>query len=805
MKNGLMKKLALLLTVCMVASSFAGCGKKDENTNTTETKTEQASTSDTTETNETTEAKNDTLVVGYDYFSSKFSPFFAKTAYDVDVASITGISLCNLDREGNLILNGKDGVVIPYNGTDYTYTTLSNCEVVQNDDGTVDYNFVMRDDVTFSDGTPITVDDVIFSMYVFSDPTYDGSSTFYAAPIVGMEEYRSGMETLSSLIIAAGQDNKDFTNWTEEQQTTYWAAIEKAGAKFAQEIVDYCAAGYADMLPDYGDNKIALGMAAWGFGTLSDDGTKITGEATGTEYELSALTIENYWAEIVAKYEGDLATASETETAGTDLFTFANEELGDAAADFAKGVNTGESVPNIEGIVKTGDNTFTVTTSAYDAAAIYHIAGLSVAPLHYYGSTDLFNMENNTFGFPKGDLSSVNAKTTQPLGAGPYKFVSYENGVVTLEANENFYLGEPKIKNILFKETSESDKLAGVTSGAFDLTEPALNVTVLESIKGYNSNGEVAGDKVYTDFYDFLGYGYIGINSDNVKVGNDKQSEESKNLRKAFATVLAVYRDTVVNSYYGEMASVIQYPISNTSWAAPKPADEGYAIAYSKDVEGNPIYTEGMSDEDKYAAALDAAVGFFKAAGYTYDEASKTFTAAPAGANMAYEIIIPANGGGDHPSFGVLTAAKDALATIGITLEINDPADSNILWSKTESGTAEMWCAAWGATPDPDMYQVYFSKNVVGGGGTNSNTYGLQDDKMDELIMAARTSADQAYRKATYGECLDIILDWAVEVPVYQRQNGLIYSAERVNIDTLTKDMTPYWKWYSEVELLEMN
>ena len=56
--------------------------------------------------------------------------------------------------------------------------------------------------MTFSDGTPLTVDDVIFSMYVLSDPTYDGSSTFFALPIVGMEEYRSGMDTLGNLIVA---------------------------------------------------------------------------------------------------------------------------------------------------------------------------------------------------------------------------------------------------------------------------------------------------------------------------------------------------------------------------------------------------------------------------------------------------------------------------------------------------------------------------------------------------------------------------------------------------------------------------
>ncbi|MDD4832853.1 MAG: hypothetical protein PHI78_04155, partial [Clostridia bacterium] len=35
----------------------------------------------------------DTLVVGYSYFSQKFSAFFAKTAYDQDVATMTGVAL----------------------------------------------------------------------------------------------------------------------------------------------------------------------------------------------------------------------------------------------------------------------------------------------------------------------------------------------------------------------------------------------------------------------------------------------------------------------------------------------------------------------------------------------------------------------------------------------------------------------------------------------------------------------------------------------------------------------------------------
>ena len=60
----------------------------------------------------------------------------------------------------------------------------------------------------------------------------------------------------------------------------------------------------------------------------------------------------------------------------------------------------------------------------------------------------------------------------------------------------------------------------------------------------------------------------------------------------------------------------------------------------------------------------------------------------------------------------------------------------------------------------------------------------------DRDIIDARSTADQEYRKSVYKQCLDIILDWAVEIPIYQRQNCVIYSPERINADTFTVSYT---------------
>ena len=786
MKNSI-RLLALLLVVVM-SLSIVACNNTTEESSVAESSTaiEQNTTDLDAVSDKTAPAPvipeyngGDTLVVGYDYFSEKFSPFFATTAYDQDVAGITQVGLLSTDREGNVVLKGIEGEKISFNGTEYTYNGIADCVITKNDDGSLTYDFKLREDVFFSDGTNLTADDVIFSMYVLSDPTYDGSSTFYALPIKGMEEYRSGMSALSALLLADGPD-KTSEFYTKEQADYYWAAFEKAGLAFAKGILDDIIAVYGEA---YNVSDYAGAAALWGY-------SDVTTEA-------------DFWAAMKENYGYDISdNGINYEKFNESIVDLINKELGDKANEYAAGVVTGDSAANISGIEKTGMYSLKVTLTEFDAVAIYQLA-VTVAPLHYYGSRDAYKYSENKFGFTKGDLSGVKEKTTKPLGAGAYEFVKYENGVVSFERNEYYYDGCPKIKYLNFQETDAGNKFAGVQAGTFDITDPNFDTATVNAIKEANG-GELTGAKVTTYTVDNLGYGYIGICANTVKVGNEKDSDASKNLRKALATLFSVYRETAVNSYYGDRASVINYHISNTSWAAPKPADEGYAIAYSKGVDGKDIYTANMTETEKYDAALAAAVEYLKAAGFTYE--GDKFTAAPEGAKLSYEVIIPADGIGDHPVYNVFTNAKEALAKVGIELVITDPSDSNVLWDTLDAGEAEIWAAAWGATVDPDMYQVYHSSNIVGlEGSTGSNHYSITSEELDKLIMAARGSEDQSFRKATYKECLELILDWAVEVPTYQRQNAVIASIEAVKVETMTPDITTFWGWMNDIENLEMN
>lgn len=757
--------LALLLAGALTVGSFAGCGGSKAGGETAGTETAG------TEAAGTAASGSDTpLVIANDGMSEKFSPFFAESVPDQNIVDVTQISLVYNDRSGEFIYNGIEGETTSYNGTDYTYYGPTDLTITENEDGTVYYDFKLRDDLTFSDGEPVTADDIIFSFYVFCDPTYDGGASVYSLPIEGMEEYRSGMSTLASLLAAAGEDNTDFTYWTEDQQNAFWDAVNDGGAAFAQEIVDYCV---ENGVSEEGD--VAGAAAQWGFDGLAAD-----------------ATAKDFFMAIGDKY-GWSFTAMEAESAGSALSDLIPE---DVYAYATEGVETGDAAANISGIQKLDDKTVRVVLTEVSAPALQTM-DIQITPLHYYGDESQYDYDNNQFGFTKGDLSAIREKTTAPLGAGPYVFKSYENKTVYLEANESYYKGAPATKELQFKETAEADKLPGVVQGTVDISDPSISKEVMAQICSENSNGEASGDVLTTALYDNNGYGYIGINSQNVKVGDDPSSEQSKDLRKAIATVISVYRDMVIDSYYGDAASVINYPISNTSWAAPQKSDADYEVAFSKDVDGNPIYTDGMSDDEKYAAALDAALGFFEAAGYTVTDGK--LTAAPAGAKLSYEVMIGGSGKGDHPSFGILTAASEALKSIGFDLTINDLADGTIMWDALNSETAEMWCAAWQATLDPDMFQIYHSE------GGSANYYAIYSDELDELVMEGRTNTDQAYRKAVYKEALDFIVDYAVEIPVYQRQNASVFSTQRVNVDSIPQDLTTFYSYLNEIEKIQMN
>lgn len=636
--------ISIFLMMLTILVSFFGCGAEDETS---------GSTSYVSDTNPAAETPN-ILTIGYSSFSGQFSPFYAETETDFDVVRLTSVNLMSFDRSGQVVESAIDGETVSHNGTDYNYSGISDMHINIDDDGTVEFDFQLRDDIKFSDGEILNADDVIFTMYVLSDPSYDGQLMFNTLPIYGINEY------------------------------------------------------------------------------INSD------------------------------------------------------------------------AESISGIIKTGEFSFRICMNSYDSSSI-SLLSIAVAPMHYYGDATLYDYDNNSFGFVKGDLSGIKVKSGDPLGAGAYKFQKYENGTVYLERNKHYYKGEPNIPFLELREVRDEATISGIADGELDLANINYNKKAVDDIVAING-GTDSGEVLKSYISENLGFGYIGISADNVNVNGEKDSEASKNLRKAFATLFSVYRESAVEEYYGSVASVIEYPISNSFWAAPNIGENNYKTAYCFDVNDNEIYRDDMTESEKYEAALEAAKGYLIAAGYAFDSKTQKFTSAPKGASLSYEVLIPADGIGDHAVYSIFTKAKEALSKVGITLVIKDIETADEFWNILDSGDYQIWAAVWNTTGDSALYQIFHSANMIGvNGSTDSNYYGIADESLDSLIMLERSADNVEYRKDIYYECFDIISDWGVIVPVYQRKNALIVNAHTVNTNSLDTYYTEFYNWIDDVHLFEMN
>ena len=478
------KRALAMAAVISITASAAGCSHKQEKTPKPQPQATAVVDNGNTDAKGKGEGQADVpLVIGCNKLDGKFNPFIAKSEDDRQASGLTQIYLLENDRNGHVVCNGIDGEIRAYNNRDYTYYGPADVKITYNKkkDETI-YRITLRDDLKFSDGEPVTIDDVLFTMYVLCDKSYKGSYSLGRQDIRGLTEY---------------QKNK--------------------------------------------------------------------------------------------------------------------------------------KVKSIAGIKRIDNYTMSVTTNGFDISMSQSLR-IPICPLHYYGNKQKYHYNRNKFGFKKGDTSSVCSNKKLPVGAGAYRFVKYESGIVYYASNELYYKGCPKIAYVQLKEMEdilnaaqekinkaiEEEQAQGInynsgtqpestiepsdvpedtinhnpealemTEGTVDIINTTLSEENLFWLAYANSNGEISGNKIATSFVPEGVYQYIGINAGNVKSGRNIYSKESRNLRKAFATAFSAFKDELYNSYT-EYAKLIQYPL----WLPYTNGKEEEMSFYNKDINGNVIYKE---------------------------------------------------------------------------------------------------------------------------------------------------------------------------------------------------------------------
>lgn len=176
MKQNL-RRTACLLLAALTAASFAACGCDGDE-----------------EEGKKHDPETQPLVLSTEALDGKFNPFYATSATDVTIAAQTQLGMLTLDGKGQIACGENQATVaLDYKTTMYDTAEQGTGNVTTNakEAKRTEYEFVIKNGIKFSDGNDLTIDDVLFNLYVYLDPLYMGSATIYSTKIQGLNAYRT--------------------------------------------------------------------------------------------------------------------------------------------------------------------------------------------------------------------------------------------------------------------------------------------------------------------------------------------------------------------------------------------------------------------------------------------------------------------------------------------------------------------------------------------------------------------------------------------------------------------------------------
>ena len=877
MNRKFLKLISLTLVLTTVFPVFASCKGKGNDSS--------SSGSGTTEvTGKGYDNEKDTLVFSSGEFDGVFNPFFSTSAYDSSVVGQTQISMISSDDTGNNVTFGKDEPVVTFDYSEIMYDAAGNVTTMGDEFGTTVYQMVLKNDILFSDGQPLTAHDVLFNMYVYLDPNYTGSSTMYSTDIVGLRNYQMQTEGEVSEGAAAAMDRTFAAlaglrtkaiveyvmdkNWNSAVATYNKQCADQQIAKtydeesinkdiarikelWIEEITtDWNAAGsdLEGMKTEYPFTK-QWQLYFYNEGLISRKSTTTAGVTTYPKDANGKYIIEweNYGIDPNAEYTKEQAIEEVKTaylgndefiaqilggwaTAGTIATEFAAQDK-ELYYDARKSADGQLKVKNIEGIkIKSaaefkGEKKYAaeeytdlkmleITINGVDPKAKWNFA-FAVAPMHYYSTTELTNKAladedfDSDFGVEFSSVDFMNAlkrRNSVPMGAGIYKastmydytydwsndsesFKKLADGFVSdnicyFIRNDNFVTtgGNPdavhnaKIKHIQYKVVNSANTMTALQSGTIHYADPSATTDNINIIEGHTDLDRI--------MLKTAGYGYIGINAKFVP-----------NLYVRRAIMSAMDISLVQNYYPGTLSEPIYRAFSKVSWVYDEfdglPAWDPVSLDGNTDEQYYPYY----GDENNYAAVKAVIVEYLYAGGCEIGSNGKWVD--ENGEALKYTFTV-AGDTTDHPAYKTFLKARDILNSVGMEIEVIP--DSRALF-KLASGSLAIWAAAWSASLDPDMYQVYHrdskATSILNWGYDWIKTDGTSEEKdlvnrISDLIEEGRETIDAAERARTYRDASDLVMDLAVELPVYQRSDMCVYNNKILDPNTFKKNPTPF-------------
>ena len=599
------------------------------------------------------------LKIGVEGIEGNFNPFYAESEADCEVVAQMFRPIQRRSSDNKLV-NYSGGISYEFVG-----------------DSQVKYTVSIKDDMYFSDGTNITIDDVIFFYHFIADASYDGKyKNWYLNDIVGLKEYYF--------------DDKDYGKSI--------AAIENTiSEKFTVTTIGK---------EDYIDYLVA---------------TKLEGKMSGGLE--SASPSGSTWREYISKlgYDSELSKlgSSPSDEAVLKLAARVEAENNPLAynpeswyreqlyTSYVKGnYDNGADVESIEGIKKVNDYTCTVLFNSRNINAISEI-NIPLVSKNYYSAE-----------YIKGSAEKVKELSGYTVCSGPYVISDSDETSVLMSENE-YYGGNSDFTSLKFIDLSADgdDPIESVLSGKVDVVRTLASSNAVNSL----SNKSVQYFITNCDYYASLFFNTRSL---------------SPSARKALMCPGSLNStvEAKIGSYYTRPLRPIsvrfeEYPSSVTE---PYYSEEAFR-AYSK-MSGSELnelfaYYSGSQDDFGYIA---------------------------------------------------LTAYKDILASNGISLNIV-LVDEQGLESAIISGQADIWLENVYDGATCDKYDYYNSSGKLNKTGINTPEINL----LTEGIRKAVGFSDKAQMTLQLSE---LIMEQAIELPVYQLQEITVYNTETVNPESFSKD-----------------
>lgn len=221
-----------------------------------------------------------------------------------------------------------------------------------------------------------------------------------------------------------------------------------------------------------------------------------------------------------------------------------------------------DGATEISGVKIVDDKTLTLTTKTpVDINYLKEMIGFSVkiSPKHIVETMDIYNLGQSTFA------------TAPTVFGGAYKFIKYEqNSYVQLEANDTYFKGTPKIKNVYFKILDGTGLVTALTSGDIDMIagggigvisindfHDLKNNTALKTSSSASANAQFMyiNNSVYSDVNFRLAITYA-IN--RAKIVTDLLQGEGEVIATSY-TSSSSYLDTSVEAIPYDVAKAKEY------------------------------------------------------------------------------------------------------------------------------------------------------------------------------------------------------------------------------------------------------